>query len=51
MKNKLIFAQFFVINKDEKYWKNPEEFNPNRFLDDSGHFMATKFASFVTFGN
>ena len=33
-----------------KYWKNPQKFDPNRFLDTKGQIITGRFPSFVTFG-
>ena len=34
---------------DDKYWHEPQKFNPGRFLDGQGHLVQTKPAAFVPF--
>ena len=36
-------------NDDEKYWKNPEKFDPERFMEN-GKLKAEREKSFVSFG-
>ena len=39
------------IHYDEREWPQPEEFKPERFLDDDGNFVGwNKFNSFLPFG-
>jgi cytochrome P450 len=49
-KNTRIIFNLYAQNNDPKYWKNPEKFDPNRFLDENGVLKKGKIASFVTFG-
>lgn len=35
---------------DEKYFKDPDEFKPERFLDENGGFITQKNAAFIPFG-
>ncbi|RWS01354.1 cytochrome P450-like protein, partial [Dinothrombium tinctorium] len=35
-KDTIIIANLWAINRDENLWKNPDEFNPNRFLSEDG---------------
>ena len=37
-----------IQNHDEKYWKNPEQFNPERFMEN-GKLKTEKEKSFATF--
>ena len=39
-KNTTVMSNSYQIMNDETYWKEPERFNPSRFLDDSGAFHA-----------
>ncbi|OQV22978.1 putative Cytochrome P450 2U1 [Hypsibius exemplaris] len=34
-KNAIIFANLFSIHRDPRWWKNPEKFDPERFLDEN----------------
>jgi long-chain fatty acid omega-monooxygenase len=34
-KGTLISANLFSIHRDARWWKNPEKFDPNRFLDEN----------------
>ena len=33
-----IFCNLYNVMNDPDYWKDPDTFNPDRFLDESGHF-------------
>ncbi|KAK2574914.1 hypothetical protein KPH14_002605 [Odynerus spinipes] len=37
-KDTLILFDFYSVHNDPAYWTNPEEFKPERFLDDKGQF-------------
>ena len=43
-----VYSNIYSVHHDPKYWKNPEEFNPERFLTLDGKFH--KDPAFVTFG-
>jgi cytochrome P450 len=45
-----VLLNIWAINHDGREWKNPEEFNPDRFLDSEGHFTGTSKMSYVPFG-
>ncbi|XP_046554014.1 cytochrome P450 1A5-like [Haliotis rubra] len=47
-KGTMVFANIFAIHHDPRHWKEPEVFNPERFLDDSGRF-APKSESWMPF--
>ena len=47
-KNTLIWSILYHIMRDPEYWTNPETFNPDRFLDESGRVI--KEERFVPFG-
>lgn len=34
-----IFVNFWSIQRNEKYWKNPDEFNPHRWFDENGKIV------------
>lgn len=46
-----LIVQPFVawMHKDPTYWENPNEFDPNRFLDVNGKFIPQK-EGFLPFG-
>jgi cytochrome P450 family 307 subfamily A len=33
LKDTVVFINNYELNRSEKYWENPEEFNPERFLE------------------
>uniref|UniRef100_G3TWV3 Cytochrome P450 family 2 subfamily R member 1 n=1 Tax=Loxodonta africana TaxID=9785 RepID=G3TWV3_LOXAF len=37
-KGTTVITNLYSVHFDEKYWKDPEMFYPERFLDSSGHF-------------
>ena len=34
----IVITNLYSVHFDEKYWRDPEIFYPERFLDSSGHF-------------
>jgi long-chain fatty acid omega-monooxygenase len=34
-KNTVVLANLFSIHRDPRWWKNPEKFDPFRFLDEN----------------
>lgn len=40
----------WALNFDRSYWTNPEEFYPERFIDESGKFDDSKFERMFSFG-
>ncbi|XP_063918257.1 cytochrome P450 306a1-like [Zophobas morio] len=45
----MILSLLWAIHMDQKFWKNPEEFSPDRFLDDEGRFLQLEaFLPFQT---
>ena len=46
-KGTFVYSNLYSVHHDPKYWKNPEEFNPERFLDSNGKFhLDPAFAAF-----
>ncbi|XP_011495207.1 PREDICTED: probable cytochrome P450 303a1 [Ceratosolen solmsi marchali] len=44
----VILLNFRTAHNDKSYWKNPEEFDPQRFLNDQGKFQQNN--AFIPFG-
>ncbi len=40
--------QYSILN-DEKYWEKPNEFKPERFLEN-GKFLSSRPSAFIPFG-
>ena len=47
-KNTAIFSILYHIMRDPEYWQDPDSFNPDRFIDESGKVI--KEERFVPFG-
>ena len=41
-KDTIVITNLWGIHHNEKYWENPFEFNPKRWLDDNGKILTTK---------
>ncbi|XP_077998175.1 cytochrome P450 2U1-like [Glandiceps talaboti] len=41
-KNTMIFANLWAVHMDKMEWENPEIFDPERFLDESGNIVKIK---------
>ena len=39
-KDTLILANFWAVHYDSKIWKNPDQFDPTRFLSDDGKSLT-----------
>ncbi|KAF8023923.1 hypothetical protein BT93_F1197 [Corymbia citriodora subsp. variegata] len=44
-----VFINAWAIGRDPNYWKNPESFEPERFLESSTDFTGTYY-QFLPFG-
>jgi cytochrome P450 len=44
-----VFANFTACHRDPNYWKNPEKFDPEHFLDENGHYIEDR-ESFAPYG-
>ncbi len=44
-----LFVHQYSILNDEKYWQKPNEFIPERFLED-GKYLSTRPSAFIPFG-
>ena len=50
-KGTLVIIDLWQINHDEREWSQPDQFKPERFLDNEGNFVGwNKFNSFLPFG-
>jgi cytochrome P450 len=49
-KNTPVFINYYGLTRDERYWKDSEEFNPYRFLDEDGKLRNNLVDKFCPFG-
>lgn len=49
-KDTSLFANLYSLSRDERYWKQPEQFNPYRFLDANGKLRDDLLNKFYPFG-
>ncbi|XP_054154623.1 steroid 17-alpha-hydroxylase/17,20 lyase-like [Oppia nitens] len=47
-----VFQGFILRNDSNKYWTNPNDFIPERFLDSDNHYMITRLqqTAYIPFG-
>ena len=48
-KDTRVFYNIHAINHDERHWENPEEFRPERWLDENGVFIRKLNDSYLSF--
>ena len=49
-KNTMVFFNLYGLTRDERYWKEPEKFNPRRFLSESGKIRTDLLDRYYQFG-
>lgn len=49
-KNTPLLVNYYGLTRDERYWKDPEKFNPYRFLDENGKLKNDLVDRFCPFG-
>ena len=49
-KNTPLLINYYSLTRDERYWKQPEQFNPYRFLDENGKLRNNLLENFYPFG-
>lgn len=47
-KDSTILCNLYSLNMNDKYWKNPKEFLPERFLNDADELVIPEY--FIPFG-
>lgn len=48
-KDTMVFVNSWELHHDNKFWDNPYDFDPTRFLDENGHFAINNVA-YLPFG-
>ncbi|XP_062620092.1 steroid 17-alpha-hydroxylase/17,20 lyase-like [Saccostrea cucullata] len=48
-KSTTVLINFWALHHDTKYWKDPEQFDPTRYLDEDGKMKPTKPESWLPF--
>ncbi|KAI3831084.1 hypothetical protein MKX03_034321 [Papaver bracteatum] len=49
--NATVFINAWAIQRDSKFWSEPEEFQPERFADSQIEYMGSKDYEFMPFGS
>jgi cytochrome P450 len=49
LKGTNVYLNVFAVSRDPKYWESPQEFNPERFKNNSLDYNGTHF-EFIPFG-
>ena len=49
-KNTPLLINYYGLTRDERYWQEPEQFNPYRFLDENGKLRNNLADKFYPFG-
>ncbi|XP_063818009.1 steroid 17-alpha-hydroxylase/17,20 lyase [Pseudophryne corroboree] len=49
-KDARVVINLWSLHHDEKEWENPEDFNPERFLDENGNRVHSPSQSYLPFG-
>ncbi len=49
-KNTPLFINYYGLTRDERYWSEPEQFNPYRFLDENRKLRKNLVDKFYPFG-
>ncbi|XP_070558201.1 cytochrome P450 2J4-like [Ptychodera flava] len=48
--NTMVFANMYSMHQDERYWTKPDEFNPERWLQEDGQFGKADLLSHYSYG-
>ena len=48
--NTPVLVNYYSLTRDERYWEEPEQFNPYRFLDENGKLRKELLDKFYPFG-
>ena len=49
-KNTPVLINYYGLTRDRRYWPEPEQFNPDRFLDENGKLKNSLLDKFYPFG-
>ena len=49
-KDTFVMINLHSLTRDERYWEEPEKFNPHRFLDDKGEIINDLVDKFYPYG-